>query len=57
MYGYKKALPFVALFLLSNAIFAKDIKQLNSMTVTAQKIEEKEQDVPISMEALTQIMQ
>jgi len=48
-YKNKIGLSLVATALLINCSYAKDIKNLDTVTVTAQKIEENVQDVSISM--------
>ena len=45
----KIALSFVTSLILVNGVYAKDTKQLDTLTVTAQKTEENIQEVPISM--------
>jgi len=48
-YKNKIGLSLIATALLINGGYAKDIKNLNTVTVTANKIEERVQEVPISM--------
>lgn len=48
-YKNKKSLSLIATTLLVSCINAKDIKKLDAVTVTAQKVEENIQDVPISI--------
>jgi len=45
----KTALSFATALILSQSIYANDVKELDTVTVTAQKTEENIQDVPISM--------
>jgi len=45
----KVVLSLATSLILTNSIYAQDIKQLNTLTVTAQKTEENIQDVPISI--------
>lgn len=45
----KLTLSLVTTLILANSMYAKDIQSLDTVTVTAQKIEENIQEVPISM--------
>jgi len=45
----KVTLSLITVIYLSNNIYAKNIANLDTLTVTAQKVEEKAQDVPISL--------
>jgi len=45
----KIALSFVASLILSQSVYANDTKKLDTVTVTANKVEENVQEVPISM--------
>jgi len=45
----KIALSFITSLVLSQNVYAKDIKSLDTVTVTAQKVEENVQDVPVSI--------
>lgn len=45
----KISLSLLATIILSNNIYAEKIKKLNDVTVTAQKIEENAQEIPISL--------
>ncbi len=45
----KIALSLITAICLSNSIYAKDVQKLDIVTVTAQKIEENAQQVPISL--------
>jgi len=48
-YKNKIRLSLVSSIFLVNSIYAKDVNQLDTVTVTAQKVEENIQEVPISM--------
>ncbi len=48
----KIALSLIPVLLVSQNIFAKDVQELDSVTVTAQKTEENLQEVPISISVL-----
>jgi len=50
----KIALSFVTSLILSQNIYANDTKHLDTVTVTAQKIEENVQDVPMSITVLNE---
>jgi len=48
------SLSLVASLTLTNLLYAKDAVELNTLTVTAQKVEENIQDVPVSMNAFNE---
>jgi len=48
----KIALSFVTTLILSQSIYANNMKQLDTVTVTAQKVEEDLQEVPIAISVL-----
>jgi len=51
----KISLSLLTAIILSNTIYAKQIKSLDTLTVTAQKIEEDSQEVPISLTVFNEL--